>query len=318
MRGHEERAPIIVSLGGNALIRRGQKGTVEEQFENAQEACALIASLSADKRPIVVTHGNGPVVGNLVIRNEAARDVLPVMPLFISDADSEGGIGFIVQQSIHNHLRRLSSNKDVAAIVTQVVVDPADGAFQNPEKPIGPFYTEEEARSLMKQRGWVMKEDSHRGFRRVVPSPRPKKIIEAAVIARLASSGVIVIAAGGGGVPVVETGDGMLKGIDAVVDKDLSTALLGREIGARLFIDLTSVEAVCLDYGGPKEKPISKMRAAEAMRYLDEGHFAEGSMGPKIEAAIEFLRGGGSEVIITTPQLAMEALSGRAGTRIIP
>ena len=199
-----------------------------------------------------------------------------------------------------------------------MVVDPEDTAFSNPSKPIGPFYTEREARSIEKERGWVMKEDSQRGFRRVVPSPRPRRIVEADVVKRLSADGVIVIAAGGGGVPVVEDSEGMLHGIDAVIDKDLSTALLGVEVKAGLFIDLTSVEAVFLDYNKPRQRAISEMSVIDAKRYLAQGHFAEGSMRPKIEAAIEFLEGGGEEVIITTPSLAMEALSGRAGTRIYP
>ena len=309
----------MVSLGGNAIIRRGQTGTIEEQFANADEACSVIAALSAkNAAPIIVTHGNGPIVGNIVIRNEAASALVPLMPLFIADADSIGGVGFMLQLSIHNHLNKIKSSRKVATLVTQVVVDPEDPAFSNPSKPIGPFYTEKEARSIEKERGWVMKEDSQRGFRRVVPSPRPRRVVEADVVRRLAAEGVIVIAAGGGGVPVVEDSSGMLHGIDAVIDKDLSTALLGVEVKAGLFIDLTSVEAVFLDYNKPGQRLISGMSVIEAKRYLAERHFAEGSMRPKIEAAIGFLEGGGEEVIITAPSLAMEALAGKAGTRIYP
>lgn len=312
------RAPVIVSLGGNALIRRGQKGTVEEQFENASEACSLISSLSEGGFPLIVTHGNGPVVGNIVLRNEAASGLIPPMPLYISGADSEGVVGYTIQQVIYNHLRRSGSGRQVVSVITQVVVDARDPAFKNPTKPIGPFFTESEASSLAGSRGWAMKEDSGRGFRRVVASPRPVRIVEREVIERLAFSGVIVIAAGGGGVPVVEDSSGLLKGVDAVVDKDLSSALLARAVKARLFIDLTSVEAVFLDFGKPGQRPIDRMSAEEAERYLRQGHFAEGSMAPKIEAAIEFLRGGGQEALITAPHLALEALKGRAGTRIYP
>lgn len=317
MKGPHQ-APVIVSLGGNALIRRGQKGTVEEQFENASIACSFIAALSETGAPLIVTHGNGPVVGNIVIRNEAASGLLPPMPLFVSGAESVGVVGFILQQVIHNHLRKIKSPRSVAAVITQTVVDQQDPAFANPSKPIGPFYQEAEARSLSASRGWAMKEDSGRGFRRVVASPRPGRIVEAGVIEALAAEGVIVIAAGGGGVPVVEDASGLLKGVDAVIDKDLSTALLGVAVKAGLFIDLTSVEAVFLDYNGPGQKAIEKMSAAEAGRYLEEGHFGEGSMAPKIEAAIGFLKGGGREVVITAPALAEEALKGRAGTRICP
>lgn len=314
----EERgpAPVIVSLGGNALIRRGQKGTIEEQFDNASKACSLISALSEAAFPLIVTHGNGPVVGNIVLRNEAASALVPPMPLYISGADSEGVVGYTLQQVIYNHLKRSGTGRQVAALITQVVVDARDPAFKNPTKPIGPFYAESEARALIGARGWVMKDDSGRGYRRVVASPRPLRIVESGVIERLASAGVIVIAAGGGGVPVVEDSEGLLKGVDAVVDKDLSTALLAISVKARLFIDLTSVEAVFLDFGKPWQRPVGRMSVEEAEGYLSKGHFAEGSMRPKIEAAIEFLKGGGQEAVITAPWLALEALEGNAGTRI--
>lgn len=318
MEGPQGTSPVIISLGGNAIIRQGQSGTIVEQMENAAEACSLIAAMSTYGAPLIVTHGNGPVVGNIVIRNEAARDIIPPMPLFMADAESVGGVGFMLQQIIYNHLRKIKSDRDVATIITQVVVDTGDPAFHDPSKPIGPFYSELEARSLAGARGWVMKEDSKRGFRRVVPSPKPRRIVEAAVIERLVADGVIVIAAGGGGVPVAEDASGMLRGVDAVIDKDHSSALLGIEVKARLFIDLTSVETVFLDYNKPGQKPIDEMSVADAERYLGEGHFAEGSMRPKIEAAIEFLRGGGAEVVITSPARALDALKGRAGTRIYP
>lgn len=307
--------PTIISLGGNAIIRRGESGTIEEQFANAERAAACIAGLAA-KGPVIVTHGNGPIVGNILIQNEAARDAVPPMPLYICDADSEGGIGFMIQQTLHNELRKNHSIEDVVAVVTQVVVDPADSAFNNPTKPVGPYFSDEDAERLIKDRGWEMAEAPDGGYRRVVPSPRPIKIIESKVIRDLALSGVVVIAAGGGGVPVVEATDGTLKGIDAVVDKDLATSLLGREVGAKLFIDLTDVDQVCLDYGTATEKPIDTMTIAEASAYLSDGHFPAGSMGPKVEAAIEFIEGGGDEVIITSPELVEEALVGKAGTRI--
>ncbi len=308
---------IIVSIGGNALIRRGEAGTVEEQFENARVACEYIARLSGAGKNIIITHGNGPVVGNIVIRNEAARNSVPPMPLYICDADSEGGIGFMIQQTLYNGLHRIHKIKDVVTIVTQVVVDPLDPAFKNPSKPIGPFYTSGEARSL-EARGWAMREDSHRGFRRVVPSPRPKKVVEAAVIRSLAESGVIVIAAGGGGVPVQENEDGTLKGVDAVIDKDLATSLLARETKAERFINLTQIEMVYLNFGKPDQKGIREMDLSDARRYMDAGEFAPGSMGPKIEAAIEFLENGGKDVIITSPEMIESAIKGEGGTRIYP
>jgi len=316
--GSSPPAPVIVSVGGNALVRRGQAGTIEEQFENALEACAAIVAVSSSGAPLIVTHGNGPVVGNIAMRNEAASKIVAPMPLYIAGAESAGATGFILQNTIRNLLRKAGSQRSVITLVTQVVVDRDDPAFRNPSKPIGPFYGRDEAAAIARERGWAVKEDSLRGFRRVVPSPRPVRIVEADALMRLAGQGVIVIAAGGGGVPVVEDHEGNLTGVDAVVDKDLSTAILGNEAGARLFIDLTSVEAVFLDYNRPGERPIRQMSVMEAKRYLSEGHFAEGSMRPKIEAATEFLEGGGEEVLITSPSAAAEALLGRAGTRIHP
>lgn len=307
---------IIVSLGGNAIVRRGERGTVEEQFENARAACGYIAAMARGGRSIIITHGNGPIVGNLVIQNESAKNVVPPMPLYICDADSEGGIGFMIQQTLYNQLHRIHNIKDVVTIVTQVVVDRADPAFTDPSKPVGPFYTVKEAETLARTMGWIMKEDSHRGFRRVVPSPKPEKIIESQVIERLASSGVIVIAAGGGGVPVVELDDGTLAGIDAVIDKDRATALLAKETRAEVFINLTQIDRVYINFGKPAQKGLPELSMDEARKYLEAGEFAPGSMGPKIEAAIEFLEGGGKEVIITSPELVEEAVSGCAGTRI--
>jgi len=318
LSGSSLPAPVIVSVGGNALLRRGQTGTIEEQFGNALEACVAVVAVSSNGAPLIVTHGNGPVVGNIAMRSEAASDIVAPMPLYIAGAESAGSIGFILQNTIRNLLGKAGSRRSVATLITQTVVDRDDPAFRNPSKPIGPFYSEKEASVIAKERGWTVKADGTRGFRRVVASPRPKRMVEAGVVKRLASEGVIVIACGGGGVPVVEDQNGNLTGVDAVVDKDLSTAFLGIEAGARLFVDLTSVDAVFLDYNRPEQRPIREMSVADAKRYLGEGHFAEGSMRPKIEAAIEFLEGGGKEVVITSPPLAMEALSGRAGTRIHP
>ncbi len=307
---------VIISIGGNALIRRGERGTIEEQFSNARAACAVVAGLMERGCGVIITHGNGPVVGNIVIRNEAAKDFVPPMPLYISDADSEGGLGFMIQQTIYNELRRAGIGADAATIVTQVVVDSRDPAFENPAKPVGPYYTKDEAERLEKTKKWKMREDSGRGMRRVVPSPRPRRIVESAVIARLADDGVVVIAAGGGGVPVVEEADGTLRGVDAVVDKDHSTTLLGLETGVETILNITAIDYVYLGFGTPRQRPIREMSAAEARRYLEAGEFAPGSMGPKVAAAIDFVEGGGREVFITTEQLMDEALEGRAGTRI--
>lgn len=306
----------IVSIGGNTIIRRGEKGTIEEQFEHTRAVMAHVADLLGRGYRIVITHGNGPIVGNIVIRNEAAKNTIPPMPLYICDADSEGGIGFMLQQTLYNQLQRFRK-ASVVTIVTQVVVDRGDPAFSNPTKPIGPFYSEEEAETLEREKGWVMVEDSQRGWRRVVPSPRPLRVVEADVIRMLADSGVVVIAAGGGGVPVVESPGGDLEGVDAVIDKDLATSCLAMEIGAGLFINLTTIDKVYIKFGRYGQEGLDRLTVAEARRYLAQGEFAPGSMGPKIEAAVEFLEWGiGKEVFITTPELIDEAMEGRAGTRI--
>ncbi len=317
---------IVVSIGGNAIIRRTERGDIEEQFENVAAACSYIAELSRSVGTgIIITHGNGPVVGNIAVRNEAAKEIVPPMPLFICDADSEGGIGFMIQQTLYNGLRRIGSKREAVTVITQVVVERDDPAFKDPTKFVGLFYGKDEAKTLSRTRGWVMKEDSNRGFRRVVPSPRPKRIVEAGVIKGLADSGVIVIAAGGGGVPVVESDDGTLKGVDAVVDKDFATTLLALEIGADAIINLTQIDKVYKDFGKPSQEGLPVLTVGEARRYFKEGHFPAGSMGPKIEAAIEFVEGGippfggggGREVIIAAPELIAEALSGNAGTRVV-
>lgn len=307
---------VIVSLGGNAILRRGDKGLIEEQSDNADLACAFIASLAGKALSVIVTHGNGPVVGNIVLRNECARETVAPMPLYICGADSEGGVGFMIQQALYNRLQRIRRIKEVVTVITQVVVDANDPAFGAPTKPIGPYYSEAEAADK-RTRGWVMAKDVVSGFRRVVPSPRPKRVVEARVIRRLADSGVIVIAAGGGGVPVVELADGTLKGVDAVIDKDLATSLLAKEAGAELFINLTQVDMVYKDFGKRGQTGLPRLDAITARRLLDAGQFPAGSMGPKIQAAIEFIEAGGKEVIITSPERIEEALEGRAGTRIV-
>ncbi len=307
---------VIISIGGNALIRRGERGTIEEQFSNARAACAVVSRLMEKGLGIIITHGNGPVVGNIVIRNEAARGFVPPMPLYISDADSEGGLGFMIQQTIYNEFLRAGIRGQVVTIVTQVVVDPSDPAFGAPTKPVGPYYTREEAGRLEETRKWIMREDSGRGIRRVVPSPMPRRVVEAEVIGKLAEEGVVVIAAGGGGVPVVEEEDGTLRGVDAVIDKDHATTLLALRTGARAILNLTAIDSVYLDFNRPSARPIREMTAKEAKKHLDAGEFAPGSMGPKVEAAINFIEGGGREVFITTPALMGDAIEGRAGTRI--
>ena len=308
--------PLVIAIGGNALIRQGEKGTLEEQVAHADSCMARVAGIIRPGQPIIITHGNGPFVGNTLIQMECARDTIPPMPLFIADADSEGGIGFILQQSLYNQLARLGKRVNVVSVVTQVVVDKNDPAFTRPEKPVGPFFSSEEAMFMSVARGWVMSEDAGRGWRRVVPSPRPIRIIEANTIRRIAEGGDIVIAAGGGGVPVVEEANGLLHGINAVIDKDLASSLLARQVRAVRLIILTSVECVYLDYGKAAQRPIPRMGVNDAIDYLAQGQFPPGSMGPKIVAAIEFIEGGGKDVIITSPEKIKEAISGTAGTVI--
>lgn len=312
-----EAGKVVVSIGGNAIIRRGQRGAIEEQFDNLRCVSRFIGRLVKAGKSVVITHGNGPMVGNIVLRNEAASDIVPPMPLYICDADSEGGVGFMIQQSLYNHLRRIHNIKEVVTVVTQVVVDRLDPAFERPEKPLGPYYTREQALLLAKKRGWIIKEDSNRGYRRVVPSPAPIRVVEAAVIRMLAESGVVVIACGGGGVPVVEREDGTLAGVDAVIDKDLSTALIAREVRAERLINLTQVDMVYTGFGRPSQKGIAEMDCNRARALLEAGEFAPGSMAPKIMAAVQFIEGGGKDAIITTPELVEAAVESRAGTRIV-
>ncbi|MCP3676222.1 MAG: carbamate kinase [Deltaproteobacteria bacterium] len=312
-----ETPPLaIVSLGGNALIQRGEKGTIEEQFAHTEACVRQIARMIEEGYRIVITHGNGPIVGNIVIQNEAARNTIPPMPLYICDADSEGGIGFVIQQTLYNQLKTIHTVKEVVTVITQVVVNEGDPAFNEPTKPIGPFYTGKEAKAVKREKGWKVVEDSGRGYRRVVSSPRPIRVIESGVIMKLAASGVVVIAVGGGGVPVIELSDGRLKGVEAVIDKDLATSVLAGEIGAERIINLTQVDCVYINFGKENQEGLRDVTLDEMKGYYREEHFPPGSMGPKIKSAIEFLEGGGREVIITAPELIEEAMQGRAGTRI--
>jgi carbamate kinase len=276
-----------------------------------------VADLIEQGHLVVITHGNGPVVGNILIRNEAARDLVPPMPLDVCVADSKGGIGYMLQQVLQNQLRARRIDKDVFTIITQVVVDQADPAFGRPTKPIGPFYERAEAERLAAAKGWAVVDDCGRGWRRVVPSPRPLEIVEWRAIERAIDSGAVVIAVGGGGIPVVRGADGDLRGVEAVIDKDWASGVLGAELHADWLVILTEVEKVSIGYGKPDQTDLDVIRVDEARRYLAAGEFPPGSMGPKIEAVIRFLRSGGRRALITNPDSLPLAIEGRAGTHFI-
>jgi len=306
----------VIALGGNAITRKEVEDTITNQFANTRSSLYGLIELIRSGYNIAITHGNGPQVGNAILRVELARGKAPILPLGICVADTEGGMGYMIGQSLQNRLYRDKIRREVVTIITQVEVDKDDPELVNPSKFIGQFYSEQEAVLFQTERGWVMKEDSNRGWRRVVPSPIPRKIVEGRIIAQLVDSGVIVIAAGGGGIPVYVEKDGTLEGVDAVIDKDRASALLANQISAEMLIILTNIDKVALNYGRPNQKLIDEMTASDAEEYLRQGHFPPGSMGPKIEAAIDFLRNGGTRVVISSIDKAAEAVFGNAGTVI--
>jgi carbamate kinase len=310
----------VIALGGNAIIPVGQEGTYPQQAAITMATMKQVARLAAQGHQVVMTHGNGPVVGNIVLRNDAGMSVhgIPPMPMFVCGADSQGGLGFMLQQSLQNALTEIGLKVPVASVVTQVLVDRDDPAFGNPTKPIGPYYDEEQAGLLRDENGWTIVKDAGRGWRRVVPSPEPIEVIEWEAIRALMAAGVMTIATGGGGVPVVRDDRGLLSGVDAVIDKDRASSLLARLIGADVLVIVTQVEKVCLRFGRPDQEALDVMTAARAGRLLAAGEFPPGSMGPKIEAALSFLAAGGKSVVITSPELILEAVAGARGTTIVP
>jgi carbamate kinase len=310
---------ILVALGGNAIKQPDEKGTFEEQMKNVETACKQIAQLVRHGYQLVITHGNGPQVGNLAIQQEAAADQVPSQPLVVLGAMTQGQIGYMMQQQLHNILD--GDGKDVATIVTQVLVSPEDPDFKDPTKPVGPFYTEEIAKKLSAERGWVVKKVRPTGdktWRRVVPSPAPLGIAEARAIRMMVEAGMIVIASGGGGIPVYRNKSGKLEGVDAVIDKDRAGAKLAEEVGSNVLLILTDVEYAMTDYGKPTQAPIHRMTVQEAKKLLSEGHFGAGSMGPKVEAALGFVERGGERAIITSLEKAVDALGDKTGTHIVP
>jgi len=306
---------VVVALGGNAILQPKQKGTYEEQRANVSYSAQQIVKLIQAGYRVVVSHGNGPQVGNILLQNAAARDQVPAMPLDVCGAESQGLIGYMIQQCLYNELEKAGLHKQVATVLTQVVVDRQDPAFQNPTKPVGPFYSREEAEKAMREKGETWIEDSGRGWRKVVPSPKPKEIVEIGVIRTLVENGIIVIASGGGGIPVVKDEHG-LTGVEAVIDKDLASSLLARELGADVLVIATDVTHVAINYGKPDQKDLECLTIEEAKAYLAAGQFGKGSMGPKVEAAVNFVEAGG-EAVITSLSYLEAGVKGEKGTRIV-
>lgn len=310
----------VVAIGGNALIRDGQQGSIAEQYDNASETARHIAALVAAGWGVVVAHGNGPQVGFILLRSELVPDDAPVpkLSLEMSVADSQGGIGHILSQALLNELTDRGFPDRVVCVLTHVVVEKDDPAFTSPTKPIGPYYTAEQAEEKVARQGWVMVEDSGRGYRRVVASPEPIRIVEGAQIRTLVDAGHVVIAVGGGGVAVVETAPGRYAGVEAVIDKDRASALLAVSLEIPLLVLATGVEQVAVHFRQPDERWLDHITVTEAAGYLADGEFPRGSMGPKVEAAIRFLERGGEEVLITSPASLEKAIAGETGTRIVP
>lgn len=309
---------VVIAVGGNSLIQDSAHMSVLDQYQASGETAKHIAAVLELGFRVVVTHGNGPQVGFILLRSELAKDQLHQVPLESCVADTQGAIGYQIAQTLGNELLNRGIDKTVAVIVTQVEVDAQDPAFDQPSKPIGPFYTEEEAARHRQENGWDIIEDAGRGWRRVVASPRPVAIIEEAAIRSLVEQGTIVVAAGGGGIPVVRTEDGLLTGRPAVIDKDATSCLLAKNLGAQTMLISTAVEKVALNFGRPDQKDIDRMTVAEARAFIAADQFAAGSMLPKIEAAIDFLEHGGERVVITQPHLLEPALRGTTGTHIEP
>ncbi|MBI4618539.1 MAG: carbamate kinase [Planctomycetes bacterium] len=314
-RAESSQPLAVVAIGGNSITRQGQVGTIPEQYANARDTSRHVAQMIEMGWRVVLTHGNGPQIGSILLRVEMALPHVYPLTLDICDSDSQGGMGYMLQQVLGNELRTRGIRRTVATVVTQVVVSRDDPAFKNPTKPVGRFYTAEEAAAKSRETGWTMAEDAGRGWRRVVPSPKPLSIVEIDAIRDLVQAGTITVAAGGGGIPVVREGV-ELSGVEAVVDKDRTSALLAIGLPADLFLISTGVDRVALDHGKPTARPIDRMTVEEARRHLAEGQFPPGSMGPKIEAACDFIEAGGREVIITLPEKIPEALENRAGTHI--
>ena len=311
-----KRKIALIAFGGNAILPETQRGLQSEQMKNAQKAARLMTHIVKKGYDLIIVHGNGPQVGNLLIQMEESITKVPPFSLEVCDAMTEGSMGFMLEKAIINELRKNSLDKDMATLITQVVVDREDPAFENPTKPVGPFYSKYRAQMLRIEKKWKMVEDAGRGYRKVVPSPKPIDVIPKRIIRDLVHSGKIVIAIGGGGIPVIINGRGLFQGVEAVIDKDYAASLVAREVKADLFIILTNVDRVYLNYGTPDEKPIGVMAVRQAEEYLSQGQFPPGSMGPKIKSAIEYIKSGGKEVLITSANQLKASLINRSGTKI--
>jgi len=306
----------VVAFGGNALLRPEDRGTQEEQIARAKQAARWLAEIVRHDYKLIVVHGNGPQVGNILVQAEEASTKIPPQSLDVCVAQTEGSIGFMLQQAIRNRLESIGIGGEVATVLTEVEVDVSDPAFKRPTKPIGPFFTRYRAEALERDLGWVMREDAGRGWRHVVPSPKPLRILNIKTIERMLDSAAVVVAAGGGGIPVVKGRDGQWRGIEAVIDKDYASALLAANLKADIFIILTGVPKVAIDFGKPTQRFVSRMTVAEAEKHMADGQFPAGSMGPKIDSALQFVRATGRQVLITDVDVLREALEGKDGTII--
>ena len=309
---------LLVAIGGNATHPEDIEGTSREQKDIAAQTAEALLPLALLENELVITHGNGPVVGKILMRQALTRDRIAPMPLDICVAHSQGGIAYLLMQAMENALREADSPRHVACLLTQVEVDPNDPAFDDPSKPIGPFFDKDEMERVSRELGWLMKEDAGRGWRHVVPSPRPRHICDISLVQVLARRGTVVIAAGGGGIPVVRGPKGVRRGVAAVIDKDLTSAHMANVLGIDTLMILTAVPGVSIHFGSPNQKELGSVTLSQLKTYRDEGHFPEGSMGPKVDATIGFLEGGGERVVIAHLNEALPALRGETGTHIRP
>ncbi|MEO8034348.1 MAG: carbamate kinase [Acidobacteriota bacterium] len=310
------RRLAVVAFGGNALLRPEDRGTQEEQIARAKQAARWLAEIVRHDYKLIVVHGNGPQVGNILVQAEEASTKIPPQTLDVAVAQTEGSMGFMLQQAIRNRIESIGLAGEVVTVLTEVEVDPNDIGFKRPTKPVGPFFTRYRAETLERDLGWVMREDSGRGWRKVVASPRPKTILNVKTISHMLDTAAVVIAAGGGGIPVVRGRDNQWRGVEAVIDKDFASALLATQLQADLYIILTGVAKIAIDFGKPTQHELERMTVAEAEKHLADGQFPPGSMGPKVQAAVEFVRASGRDVLITDVEHLREALDGKEGTVI--